>query len=327
MYVRSTKATWKEKLVVSDETKLIVKKTVLWNKNWIDSKSSQVVIDNSNLIDFISDWDFSKVEEVIKDKILLDQKSYNTDITKSLNTLETNLKSFYKSQEKLLLSLNSLCKLLSYIKWKDYFIKWFSKVDFDLSDSNNNLIIWILEKLNLNLSENDFSSLMVNISNFLEEKPSTSDNWNKIENTISSEKDNSNNIAFEEDSNNDIKWSFDINKHFMDVSTDVSLKEDDKNSLINIKDETNKQNEIIEWKEWLEDNSLISESNVEITDTDNKADVIKSSNIFKEFESIEDFDSENEYNDEDNWEVDSKYTSNSTSTVKEVLAPIKFNVV
>jgi hypothetical protein len=32
----------------------------------------------------------------------------------------------------------------------------------------------------------------------------------------------------------------------MDVSTDVSLKEDDKNSLINIKDETNKQNEIIE---------------------------------------------------------------------------------
>lgn len=323
MYVRATKATWKEKLVMTDETKLIVKKTVWWNQKWVDNKSGQVVIDNSSLIDFISDWDFSKVEEVIKDKILLDQKSYNTDITKSLNTLETNLKSFYKSQEKILSSLNNLNKLLSYIKWKDYFIKWYSKVDFDLSDSNNNLIIWILDKLNLNLSENDFSSLMINISKFLEKKSSTSDKWNNIENTILSEKDGSDNIAFEEDSNNDIKWSFDINKHFMDVSTDDSLKDVDKNN----DDENNKQKENFELKEWFEENSWISEVNVEITDTDKKTDDIKSSNIFKEFESIEDFDLENKYSYEDNWEVDNKYTSSSTNTIKEVLTPIKFNVV
>lgn len=156
---QKTATTWKKQIITTNATVLSTTKSDT-NESSDDNLDT---IDKSILIDFISTGDFEKVEKIIKTQITSDKKAYNKKVLNYITNINSSLDAYYKAQAKVLSNLQSLNTTLLSLKWKDYFIKWFNKIDFQLSDINNEKITIILDKLKKHLSNNEYEELMSDI--------------------------------------------------------------------------------------------------------------------------------------------------------------------
>ena len=153
-----------------------------------------------DLISYISMWDFSKVQLAIKSQIKIDQDNYNNDIIKSLNNLETAIKIYSNANNNLIKILSTVNDLLAYTKGKDYYIKWFNNVEFDLNKYNTteiktkllflqdiigkNETISLIKQINSVVNKNNTNVINREDSPFL--SPTTSSDYKEIKTNDSS---------------------------------------------------------------------------------------------------------------------------------------------
>ena len=358
-YQKTTKTTGKQKLVAWMEKKVDINPES--TKPWTTSNNTS--FKGNNLIDFISTWDFKKVEEIIKGQIKNDQKSYNSDITNSLNVLEENLSVFYDAHIKLLDSLKSIGELLSYTKWKDYFIKWYDNVTFELSDNNWDKINWIIEKLRWDLSDNDYKALLTQIlksvndhsnKRLMDEKENQEvmvNTSSDIVNMFSSDNVPVVETSEHEEKEENINKSFDIKKHFMEDEKEVEnkLNEDidleiqmsSENSEVT-EEQTNDgvqtivadNDDVVEEQTNDSVQTIVADSDrVAEEQTNNKVEEneetqvtdFSNTNSFSNFETIEDMDFEDE--EEEPKASENIEEEDIDESKLEKLEPFKFNIV
>lgn len=135
-----------------------------WKKTWGDIKTAPV-----DLLSVIALWDFSKVEAAIKQQINIDKDNLNWDVANSIESLEKVITEFINAKSEILKKLSFLTTTLSNIKWKDYFIRWYDNVHFELSEDNTSKLNALVSTIDSFFSNREeFSQL----SSFLESKSS-----------------------------------------------------------------------------------------------------------------------------------------------------------
>jgi len=293
------------------------------------SSTSNSPVTQDELLRAISAWDYMQVESTMKKIVSRDQSKFWESVSDSLHSLEDKLASYSKMKQDVIDSVSNLNSLLSHLSWKDYFVKWFHEVSFELDDLNLTALESALGHLENVFSDDNGKEIIKAIKSYISRREASEVNTSNSDISETSSQSDVKDIIPESDSpfneesiqienedtttiesESESKKEFDIKSAFWwDVQTwEPDNKNEDAADEINDTDKEDIRSIIEDEKEddlpqddntTQEDNYYKEDAEDQKIDTAEKSVPDTSSNFsnFEWFDTVEDFDFEDEEDD------------------------------